>query len=110
MFKWMKYLGITLGSFLCLIYFVFLISEGDSEVLAFIFGIPFLAWPIITWKWTNIGALAMLITGITTAWLYLIGSLFFDIGTGAAGFLTLGLIPSIIISSMLLYYWYLEGV
>lgn len=110
MFKWMKYLGVLLGSFICAIYFIFLVSEGDSKVLAFLFGLPFLAWPIVTWKWTNIGALAMLITGVVTSWLYLMGSLFYDIGVGATGFLLLALLPSIIISGMLLYYWYLEGV
>lgn len=110
MFKWLKVSGIILGSFLCLIYFIFLLSESNSKILAFLFGLPFLAWPFLTWKWTKRGALAMLITGIITAWLFLIGSLFSDAGAGATGFLMLALLPSLIISGMLLYYWYLEGV
>jgi len=110
MFKWLKYAGIFLGSIFCLMYFAFLISESNDPVMAIIFGMPFIAWPIITWKWTQLGALAMLIVGVVAAWLFLISSLFMDVSAGTIGFLILALLPSIIISGMLLYYWRLEGV
>ena len=110
MFKWMKYLGIVLGSLFCLMYFIFLVSESNDPILAVIFGMPFIAWPVIAWKWTKTGALAMIITGIITAWLFLISSLFMDVTAGTAGFLVLALLPSIIIGGLLLYYWHLEGV
>lgn len=110
MFKWMKYLGIILGSLFCLLYFAFLISESSDPILAIIFGMPFVAWPMVAWKWPKLGALSMLVTGITITWLFLIGSLFMDVGTGISGLILLGVLPSLIVGSLLLYYWHIEGV
>ncbi|GEM_PF-5447791 len=110
MFKWLKILGITLGTAFCLLYFAFLISEANDPVMAIIFGMPFVAWPILTWKWTKTGALAMLVVAIVAAWFYLMNSLFADVSQGVMGFLLLGIVPAVVISGMLLYYWRLEGV
>ena len=110
MFKWLKILGVTLGTFLCLLYFLFLVTEGDNAVLGFLFGLPFLAWPFVAWQWTNIGALSMLIVGIVGAWFFMMSSLFQSTAAGETGFIVMGLIPTVIVGAMLLYYWHIEGV
>ena len=110
MFKWLKILAIIIGSIFCLMFFAFLISESTDPALAIVFGMPFIAWPIIAWKWTKIGALSMLITALVAAWLFLIASLFMDVSAGTTGFLLLCLLPALIVSGLLMYYWHLEGV
>ena len=110
MFKWMKITGLSLGTLFCATYFVFLMSEGNNAFLGFIFGMPFLVWPFVAWKWPKIGAWTILAAGAVTTWLYAIGSLFLETTIGLTGFLFLAFFPSIIISVLLFYYWHVEGI
>ena len=110
MFKWMKYTGIGLGTIFCLLYFIFITSKGDNTPFAIILGLPLLAWPIITWKWPNIGAWTIFATGIVTTWFFMIGTLFSKVNDSAIlGFILLALIPAGLISGLLFYYWHVEG-
>jgi hypothetical protein len=110
MFKWMKILGISLGSLFCLFYFAFLISESSDPVLAIIFGMPFIAWPFVAWKWPKIGAVSLFVSAGFLSWIFLMSSLFMSVGAGVAGFVFLALLPCLVIGALLIYYWHLEGV
>ncbi len=106
----MKITALALGTILCVTYFVFLLTEGDSTVLGLLFGLPFLAWPFVAWKWPNIGAWSMAAVGVVATWLFLISSLFQETSAATAGFITLAFIPAAVISALLFYYWHVEGI